>query len=53
MDIGVDAYTRLYADAKVGSQQDFVYCYGADGGATLFANVEAPYVAQTPQVMNL
>ncbi|OAK93414.1 hypothetical protein IQ06DRAFT_236443, partial [Phaeosphaeriaceae sp. SRC1lsM3a] len=42
LDLGVDAYTRIYANAKVGSTQDFVYCYGADGGATLFANVEAP-----------
>ncbi|ORY09385.1 hypothetical protein BCR34DRAFT_602899 [Clohesyomyces aquaticus] len=42
LDLGVDAYTRLYADAKVGSQQNFVYCYGADGGTTLFVNIEVP-----------
>ncbi|ORY04392.1 hypothetical protein BCR34DRAFT_572769 [Clohesyomyces aquaticus] len=48
LDLGVDAYTRLYADAKVGSSQDFVYCYGADAGATLFASVEAPTVFKIP-----
>ena len=42
LDLGVDAYTRLYADAKVGSNQPLEYCYGVDAGATLFGNVEAP-----------
>lgn len=42
LDLGVDAYTRLYADLKVGLNQPLVYCYGVDGGATLFANIEAP-----------
>lgn len=48
LDLGVDAYTRLYADTKVDSKQDFVYCYGADGGAELFANVEAPTIFSSP-----
>lgn len=48
LDLGVDAYTRLYAEAKVGSKQDSVYCYGADGGAELFANVEAPTIFSSP-----
>jgi chitinase len=39
---------KLYADAKVGSQTNFVYCYGADGGAELFGNVEAPTVFGYP-----
>ena len=48
LDLGVDAYTRLYAEAKVGSEKDFVYCYGADSIAELFANVEAPTIFSSP-----
>ena len=48
LDLGADAYTRLYAEAKVGSEQDFVYCYGADSIAELFANVEAPTIFSSP-----
>lgn len=42
LNLGVDSYTRIYADAHVGSDSDFRYCYGMDGGSTLFAKVEAP-----------
>ncbi|KAH6671469.1 hypothetical protein B0J14DRAFT_565139 [Halenospora varia] len=42
IDLGVDAYARVYGTTKVGSKQDFVYYYGVDGGATLYAEVEAP-----------
>jgi chitinase len=47
MDIGVDAYTRLYADLKVGLNEPLVYCYGVDGGASLFASIEAPTLFKT------
>jgi chitinase len=47
MDLGVDAYTRLYADLKAGQDTSLVYCYGMDGGATLFANIEAPKLFNT------
>jgi chitinase len=47
MDLGVDAYTRLYADLKAGQDTPLVYCYGMDGGATLFANIEAPKLFNT------
>ncbi|KAF2733512.1 hypothetical protein EJ04DRAFT_468282 [Polyplosphaeria fusca] len=47
LDLGVDSYTRLYADLKVGHNQPLVYCYGMDGGATLFANIEAPKLFNT------
>lgn len=47
LDLGVDSFTRLYADAKVGSDQKLVYCYGMDGGATLFGNIEAPKLFNT------
>ena len=36
VDGGVDAYMRLYADAKVGSAQYFVYRHWADSGAKFF-----------------
>ncbi|ORY01574.1 hypothetical protein BCR34DRAFT_592200 [Clohesyomyces aquaticus] len=42
--VGVDAYTRLYADLNVGQNKPLVYCYGMHGGAKLFANVEAPTI---------
>jgi chitinase len=46
LDLEVDAYTRLYAEAKVGSNEPFQYCYGVDAGAVLFGNVEAPKLFQ-------
>lgn len=39
---------QLYANARVGSSQDFVYCYGANGGTKLFGNIKAPTVFGYP-----
>lgn len=46
LDLGVDAYTRLYAEARVGANQPLEYCYGVDAGAQLFGQVQAPKLFQ-------
>lgn len=44
LDIGIDTHVQLYANAKAGTGQSLVACYGANGGTELFGNVEAPTV---------
>ena len=40
----MDAFSRVYGEAHAGTQQALGYCYGMDGGVTLFAQVEAPKI---------
>jgi hypothetical protein len=40
----MDAFSRVYGEAHAGTKQALGYCYGMDGGVTLFAQVEAPKI---------
>ncbi|KAK6341165.1 hypothetical protein TWF696_008251 [Orbilia brochopaga] len=42
VELGLDNYVRVYGSAGVGSAQDGYYCYGVDGGAELYAQINAP-----------
>lgn len=42
IDLGLDAYARLWGNASITSTSNFQMCYGLDGGAKLFAAAQAP-----------
>lgn len=42
LNLGADVYARAYASAHVSNNDPAQFCFGLDGGALLFAEVQAP-----------